>query len=95
VTSSGFPAATAMAARTSMAIPRFRFSLCPILAGSFASKSWQGTPARFAIAGERMFRQSRPQMNKEFENWAARAAPSIFVVLWSTGFVATKYALYG
>jgi drug/metabolite transporter (DMT)-like permease len=42
-----------------------------------------------------MFRQSRPQMNKEFENWAARAAPSIFVVLWSTGFVATKYALYG
>jgi drug/metabolite transporter (DMT)-like permease len=34
-------------------------------------------------------------MNREFENWAARAAPSIFVVLWSTGFVATKYALDG
>jgi drug/metabolite transporter (DMT)-like permease len=34
-------------------------------------------------------------MNQEFENWAARAAPSIFVVLWSTGFVATKYALHG
>jgi drug/metabolite transporter (DMT)-like permease len=34
-------------------------------------------------------------MNKEFENWAARAAPSIFVVLWSTGFVATKYAVHG
>jgi drug/metabolite transporter (DMT)-like permease len=34
-------------------------------------------------------------MNKEFENWAARAAPSIFVVLWSTGFIATKYVLHG
>jgi drug/metabolite transporter (DMT)-like permease len=34
-------------------------------------------------------------MNQEFENWAARAAPSIFVVLWSTGFVATKYAVHG
>jgi drug/metabolite transporter (DMT)-like permease len=34
-------------------------------------------------------------MNQEFENWAARAAPSIFVVLWSTGFVVTKYAVHG
>jgi drug/metabolite transporter (DMT)-like permease len=42
-----------------------------------------------------MFRQSKPQMTKEFENWAARAAPSIFVVLWSTGFIATKYAVQG
>jgi drug/metabolite transporter (DMT)-like permease len=41
-----------------------------------------------------MFRQSKPQMNKEFENLAARAAPAIFVVLWSTGFVATKYVLH-
>jgi drug/metabolite transporter (DMT)-like permease len=32
-------------------------------------------------------------MNHDFENFAARAAPAIFVVLWSTGFVATKYAL--
>jgi drug/metabolite transporter (DMT)-like permease len=32
-------------------------------------------------------------MNAEFENLAARAAPSVFVVLWSTGFVATKYVL--
>jgi drug/metabolite transporter (DMT)-like permease len=32
-------------------------------------------------------------MNKDFENLAARAAPAIFVVLWSTGFVVTKYAL--
>jgi drug/metabolite transporter (DMT)-like permease len=42
-----------------------------------------------------MFGQSKSQMNQEFENWAARAAPSIFVVLWSTGFVVTKYAVHG
>src|SRR6202158_6150773 len=41
-----------------------------------------------------MFRQSGPQMNKDFENLAARAAPAIFVVLWSTGFIATKYVLH-
>src|ERR1700687_3098467 len=40
-----------------------------------------------------MFRQSKPQMSKDFENLAARAAPAIFVVLWSTGFIATKYGL--
>jgi drug/metabolite transporter (DMT)-like permease len=40
-----------------------------------------------------MFRQAKPQMSKDFERWAARAAPAIFVVLWSTGFVATKYVL--
>src|SRR6267154_6795416 len=41
-----------------------------------------------------MFRQSRPQMSKDFENLAARAAPAIFDVLWSTGFIATKYVLH-
>src|SRR4249920_2450496 len=40
-----------------------------------------------------MFRQSRSQMSKDFEKMAARAAPAIFVVLWSTGFVVTKYVL--
>ena len=34
-------------------------------------------------------------MNKDFDQLAARAAPAVFVVLWSTGFVATKYALSG
>ncbi len=34
-------------------------------------------------------------MNRDLENLAARAAPAVFVVLWSTGFVATKYALIG
>jgi drug/metabolite transporter (DMT)-like permease len=40
-----------------------------------------------------MFRQAKPQMGTDFEKLAARAAPAIFVVLWSTGFVATKYVL--
>jgi drug/metabolite transporter (DMT)-like permease len=34
-------------------------------------------------------------MSNDFEKLAARAAPAIFVVLWSTGFVATKYVLRG
>jgi drug/metabolite transporter (DMT)-like permease len=33
-------------------------------------------------------------MTDVFDKWAARAAPATFVVLWSTGFVATKYALH-
>jgi drug/metabolite transporter (DMT)-like permease len=32
-------------------------------------------------------------MNKDFESFAARGAPAIFVVLWSTGFIGTKYVL--
>jgi drug/metabolite transporter (DMT)-like permease len=34
-------------------------------------------------------------MDKNFDQLAARAAPAVFVVLWSTGFVATKYVLRG
>src|SRR5258707_14491578 len=33
-------------------------------------------------------------MNRDFEKLAARAAPAIFVVLWSTGFIATKYVVH-
>src|SRR5260370_10290563 len=33
-------------------------------------------------------------MNQNLKNPAARAAPAIFVVLWSTGFIATKYVLH-
>jgi drug/metabolite transporter (DMT)-like permease len=33
--------------------------------------------------------------NTPFESLAARAAPALFVVLWSTGFVGTKYVLMG
>ncbi|MDE1936379.1 DMT family transporter [Bradyrhizobium sp.] len=32
-------------------------------------------------------------MSKDFDQFAARAAPAVFVVLWSTGFVATKSVL--
>ncbi|MBN8981683.1 MAG: EamA family transporter [Rhizobiales bacterium] len=31
----------------------------------------------------------------EFEQFAARAAPALFVLLWSTGFIGTKYVLSG
>ena len=41
-----------------------------------------------------MIGQHLPQMNHDFEKFAARAAPAIFVVLWSTGFIATKYVLH-
>jgi drug/metabolite transporter (DMT)-like permease len=33
-------------------------------------------------------------MNRDLETLAARAAPAIFVVLWSTGFIGTKYVLH-
>src|SRR3954462_3981357 len=32
-------------------------------------------------------------MTRDFEKMAARAAPAIFVVLWSPGFIGTKYVL--
>jgi drug/metabolite transporter (DMT)-like permease len=32
-------------------------------------------------------------MNNNIEQLAARAAPAVFVVLWSTGFIATKYVI--
>src|ERR1700709_1951298 len=34
-------------------------------------------------------------MNRDIAKLAARAAPAIFVALWSTGFIATKYVLSG
>lgn len=34
-------------------------------------------------------------MNRDLTHLAARAAPGVFVVLWSTGFVGTKYVLNG
>ena len=30
-------------------------------------------------------------MTEDFDKFAARAAPAIFVLLWSTGFIGTKY----
>src|SRR3954447_4302311 len=40
-----------------------------------------------------MIGQTLPQMHRDLENLAARAAPAVFVVLWSTGFIATKYVI--
>jgi drug/metabolite transporter (DMT)-like permease len=34
-------------------------------------------------------------MTDRFDRIAARGAPALFVLLWSTGFIATKYALEG
>src|SRR6478735_10507485 len=51
-------------------------------------------PAQMGVAAQHMVGQSRRQMNLNLEKLAARAAPVIFVVLWSTGFVATKYVLH-
>ena len=32
-------------------------------------------------------------MKQDFDKFAARAAPAIFVLLWSTGFIGTKYVI--
>src|ERR1700729_3771926 len=50
-------------------------------------------PSQIGIVAQHMFGHSRRQMNKDFDQLAARAAPAIFVVLWSTGFIGTKYVL--
>ena len=34
-------------------------------------------------------------MNRDFDELAACAAPVVFVLLWSTGFIGTKYVLDG
>src|SRR5437773_10479665 len=40
-----------------------------------------------------MIGQQGRQMTKDFDTFAALAAPSIFVLLWSTGFIGTKYVV--
>jgi hypothetical protein len=37
----------------------------------------------------------KTKTDSEFEQFAARAAPALFVLLWSTGFIGTKYVLGG
>src|SRR6476620_7544147 len=51
-------------------------------------------PAQMGVAAQHMIGHSGRQMNHSLEHLAARAAPAIFVVLWSTGFIATKYVLH-
>jgi drug/metabolite transporter (DMT)-like permease len=48
-----------------------------------------------AIAPHHTLRQTPRQMTDRFDRIAARGAPALFVLLWSTGFIATKYALEG
>src|SRR6266702_8882450 len=83
--SSGLPAATAMAARTSMSISSY---------SSFVMSYRASRPAQMGVVAQHMIGQSGRQMNHNLEHLAARAAPAIFVVLWSTGFIATKYVLH-
>src|SRR4249919_86972 len=45
------------------------------------------------VAAYHMIGQQAPQMKEDFDKFAAAAAPAIFVLLWSTGFVATKYVV--
>src|SRR3954462_4594817 len=40
-----------------------------------------------------MIGQQGRQMKEDFDKFAARAAPAIFVLLWSTGFIGTKYVI--
>jgi drug/metabolite transporter (DMT)-like permease len=53
-----------------------------------------GGPAQIDVAAEHTIRQSERQMNHAFDSLAARAAPAIFVLLWSTGFIGTKYVVH-
>lgn len=53
-----------------------------------------------AIAGQHTIGQSGAQMpgftsHTSLDTIAARAAPALFVLLWSTGFIGTKYVLGG
>src|SRR5215475_6518285 len=52
-----------------------------------------GGPARLVLPRSLGIGSSARQMTQDFDKFAARAAPAIFVVLWSTGFVGTKYVI--
>jgi drug/metabolite transporter (DMT)-like permease len=47
----------------------------------------------FDVAGRSGIGQAKPLMNHDIEDLAGRAAPALFVILWSTGFIGTKYVL--
>src|SRR3982075_2718601 len=50
-------------------------------------------PAQLSVGAAHTIGQSGRQMNRDFENFSARAAPAIFVVLWFPGFTPTKSVL--
>ena len=58
-------------------------SLC-----EFALGAPRDRPCRLAYV-----RALRAANEQDFDKFAARAAPAIFVLLWSTGFVGTKYVV--
>src|SRR5262249_55465471 len=76
--SSGLPADVATAARTSMAIPLCLRPLCDNGLAAFP---------RWVLPHSTGLGTSARHMTDDFDKFAARAAPAIFVVLWSTGFV--------
>lgn len=47
------------------------------------------------MIGQSVTQMSEPRHQPTFETIAARAAPAVFVLLWSTGFIGTKYVLAG
>src|SRR5919198_5681910 len=53
-----------------------------------------GAPARLVLPHRPGMGSSARQMREAFDQFAARAAPAIFVVLWSTGFIGTKYVIH-
>ncbi len=58
------------------------------------------SPAQFVVAAYHKFGHLKRQMSQdqktpEIVTIATRAAPAVFVLLWSTGFVGTKYVLNG
>src|SRR4029450_13784869 len=57
-------------------------------------QSRAGSPARLVLPHRPGMGSSARQMTEDFDKFAARAAPAIFVVLWSTGFVGSKYVIH-
>src|SRR5262245_16634207 len=55
---------------------------------------WAAGTARMRLPHSAGLGSSARQMTEQFDKFAARAAPAIFVVLWSTGFVGTKYVIH-
>src|SRR5215470_9806106 len=53
-----------------------------------------GGPARLVLPYSLGIGSSARQMMEDFDKLAAAAAPAIFVLLWSTGFIGTKYVVH-
>src|SRR6202048_373257 len=79
------------AARSRRRVPEYRCLKCESLDGPYVvARERTCANWRCRLPHDRALKAA---MNDNFQNLAARAAPAIFVVLWSTGFIATKYVL--